>query len=79
MCLIETYRFRVGEHSFVLFRIEVGYKKGDILKPLLLNFALKYDIRIIQLNLDSFKLKGTNQLLVYADHVNLLGGSLYTV
>jgi len=32
----------------------------------------------IQLNQDGLKLNGTHQLLVYADDVNILGGSVDT-
>ena len=31
------------------------------------------------MNQDGFKLNGTHQLLAYADDVNILGGSAYTV
>ena len=33
----------------------------------------------IQVNQDGLKLNGTHQLLVYADDVNILGGSVHTV
>jgi len=40
---------------------------------------LDYAIRRVQVNQDGLKLNGTHQLLVYADDVNILGGSVYTV
>jgi len=44
-----------------------------------LNFALAYAIRRVQVNQQGLKLNGPHQLLVYADDVNILGGSVHTV
>jgi hypothetical protein len=46
---------------------------------LLFNFALEYAIRRVQVKQDDLKLNGAYQLLVYADDVNMLGGSEHTV
>jgi len=46
---------------------------------LLFNFASEYAIRTVQVNQDGLKLNGTHQLLVYADDVNILRGSVHTV
>jgi flagellar basal body rod protein FlgG len=54
-------------------------KQGDALSPLLFNFALEYVVSRGQANWESFKLNGTHQLLVYADGVNILGGSIHTI
>ena len=43
------------------------------------NVALKYAVRSVQANQDGLKFNGTHQLLVYADYVNMLGGSVQNV
>jgi hypothetical protein len=55
-----------------MFRIKNGLKQGVELSLMLLNFPLKYGIRRVQINQDGLKLNGAHQLLVYADHVNIL-------
>jgi hypothetical protein len=46
---------------------------------LVLNFGVEYTIRRVQTNEKGLKLNGTHQLLVYADDVNILGGSVHTI
>jgi len=78
MCLNETYsRDRAGKNLSNIFSVRNGLKQGDDLKPLLFNFTLEYAIRRFQVNQNG--LNGRHQLLVYADGVNILGGSMHTV
>ena len=62
-----------------MFPIRNGLKQGDALSSLLFNFFIEYSIRRSQVNQDGLKLNGTHQLLVYADDVNIRGGSVQTV
>jgi hypothetical protein len=46
---------------------------------LVFNFALEYVITKVQVDQDGWKLNGVDRLLVNADGVNILGGSLHAV
>ena len=79
MCFNETHnRVWIWKHLSDMFLIKNVLKK-DVLLPLLFNFISEYTIRRVQVNQNGLKLNGTHQLLVYADDVNVLGGSIYTV
>jgi len=58
--------------------IMTDLKREDALSPLFFSFAFEYAISRDQVNQDGFKLNGIHQFLVYANDVNLLGGSVYT-
>jgi len=80
MCLNEIYsRIRVGKYLSDILLIKNGVKKGDALSSLLFIFSLEYVIVRIKVNQDGLKLNGSNQHLVYADYVNILGGSVHNI
>jgi hypothetical protein len=62
-----------------MFRIQNGLKQGDALSPLLFKFALHSVIRRVKVKQDSLKLNGIHQIMVCADDVSMLGGTVHTV
>jgi hypothetical protein len=49
LCLSGSYSIvRVGKHLSEMFPVKNGLKQGDALSPLLVNFALEYAIRRVQ-------------------------------
>jgi hypothetical protein len=80
MCLTETYSgVRVDKHLPDMFPIRKGLKLGDALSPLLFNFVLEYANSRVQENQEGLKLIAKQQILVYADYINILGGSVRTI
>jgi hypothetical protein len=67
------------KHLYDRFAIQNGLKQGDASSPLFFNFALEYAIRKAQESQVGLKLNGTNQLVAYADDVNLLGDNIDAV
>jgi hypothetical protein len=61
------------------FPIQNGLKQGDVLSPLLFNFAVEYAIRKVQDNHVGLKLNGTHQLLAYTDDVSQLVVNIHTI
>jgi len=62
-----------------MFPVKNGLEEGYAFSPLFFKFALQYANRKVQVNQDGLILNGTHQLLVYADDVNILGGSTYSI
>ena len=72
----------IAESEYANICLPVSYSnvlKGDAISPSLFKFALEYAIRRNEANQENLKLNFTNQLLVYADDVNISGGSVQTI
>jgi hypothetical protein len=72
-------KVRISKHLSDSFFIQNGLKQGDAISPPLFNFASEYAIRKVQVNQVELKLNGTQQLLAYADDVNLRGNNMDTI
>jgi hypothetical protein len=77
--VLYTILIEFGNPRKLVKLIKMCLKQGDALSPLLFNFALEYAIRRVQIYQNGLKLKGTHQLLTYADDVNMLRGSVHAV
>jgi hypothetical protein len=62
-----------------MFVLRTAGNKEMLLSPLLLNFALEYAIRRVQVNQDGLKLNGRHQLLVYVDDVNIVRVGIHNI
>ena len=62
-----------------MFPVKNGLKQGDALPPLLINCSLAYAIRRVQEDQEGLRLNGMYHVLVYADDVNVLVGSIHTI
>jgi hypothetical protein len=79
MCVNETSReVQIDIPLFDTFPINKCLKQLDTLSSLLFKHAMEYATRKVQEKRERLKLNGIYQPLVFADDVNLLGGSTHT-
>ena len=62
-----------------MFPTTNSLKQAAALSPLLFNVAVEYATEGVQVHQKGLKVNDTHQFLVYADDVNILGGSVHTV
>jgi hypothetical protein len=80
MHLSDTYsRVRVGKYLSGTLPIQNGLNQEDALSPFLFQRCFRLAVKMVHVNQDGMKLNVTYQLVVYADDVNILGGSGYTL
>ena len=80
MCLNEIYSTdQVGTHLSDMFPINNHLKQGDAFITIALQLCSKYTISKVQAKLDGLKLNRTRRLLVYANDVNIMSGSIHTI
>ena len=73
MCLNTYNRVWVGKCLSDTFLMKNG------LNQVLFTFASYYAFKSVQVNQDGLKLNGIHYLPVYADNVNILGGSVRSI
>jgi hypothetical protein len=72
MRLNETHsKVCIGKYLLNAFPIQNDLKQGDVLSPLIFNFALQ-----VQEHQEGMQLNGTHMLPLYADNANLLGKNI---
>jgi len=70
-------QFYCSKRNFVRPLPPAPHVITNMLMTLLRNLPLEYAIRRVQVNQDGLQLNDAHQLLVYADNVNILGGSIH--
>jgi Reverse transcriptase (RNA-dependent DNA polymerase). len=79
-CLDDTRsKVRIGKYLSSSFPIDHGLKQGDVLSPILFNFALEYAISMVQKTRLGLDMNGNHQVLACADDVNLIGDDIRTI
>jgi hypothetical protein len=78
-CLNEEFiKVHMDKYFFENFPIQNYLEKGNVLMPLLFSFSSEYAFEEVQENQKALKLRGTHQILVCADDINLLGDNIDT-
>ena len=79
-CLDGTQsKVRIGNYLSSSFPIENSLKQWDTLTLQLSNFALDYAIRKVQETNLGLDMNDTDQVMAYADDVNLIGDDIRTI
>jgi hypothetical protein len=77
LCLKENYsKVHINKHLPDAFLTQKGMRKVHVLS-LIFNFSSQYAIGKFQNTYERSKMYGTQQVLVYADDINILGGKRY--
>ena len=78
--LNETYeRVRVGKHLSNTFHIENGFETRRCFIAIAFKICIRYAIRRVEANQGCLQSNGTHQLLVFADDVYILDGSVHSI
>jgi hypothetical protein len=80
MCQNKVYsRVRIDKHICLTCFLLGMFRNKMFCRHCLFNFALDYAIRRVHISQYGLKVSSKHQLLVYADDVSVLGGSVHTV